>query len=185
MVESMKRPAISLNPELNILSILRAGKTLLWVDDNMNAENEFIVSMAVEQGISVLRATSTLEGLSKFEDLGEKKHYPQSHLRIISNMQRKEKNGEINTDAGLDFAQELRKRKYLGPILIFCGNIERSKQIMAKENLVTITNDQIEAIEYACFQQVRSTARPPAPRKPDAQGVRRGDSAHSIPTSRS
>ena len=150
---SVLKPSLAMNPGLNLLNIVHAGKTLLWVDDNMSAENQFYATMAEEQGISVLRSNSTLDALSKFEGLGERKHYPQSHLRIISNMQRKE-NGTINANAGLEFAQALRKRQYLGPILIFCSNTERSKQMMAKEHLVTITNDPGEAIEYACFQKV-------------------------------
>lgn len=60
---------------------------------------------------------------------------------------------EYNTKAGLDFAQKIRKMQYVGPILIFCGNVDKAKQEMAQEHLVTITNETAVAQNYACFQQ--------------------------------
>ncbi len=102
-----------MNPELKLLDLVRAVKTLLWVDDALSAENQMIVSMAEGLGVRVVLATSTAEALERFEELGETKHFPQSHLRIISDMTRVE-DGGVNENAGLVFAQELRKRKYLG-----------------------------------------------------------------------
>lgn len=134
--------------------MVRAGKTLLWIDDKFSAENQFIVSMAEEQQVTVTRVSTTAEAMATFDALGEVKFYPQSHLRIISNMARTEMDQHV-PDAGLVVAKELRKRGYLGPILIFCGNIDRAKQTMAKEHLISITDDITVAIEYACFQQVR------------------------------
>jgi hypothetical protein len=37
--------------------------------------------------------------------------------------------------------------------MVFCGNVARSMQAMAEEHLVTITDDFVTAMEFACFQQ--------------------------------
>jgi hypothetical protein len=140
---------------LNLLEMVSAGRILIWVDDKLNPENRAIMEAAERQGVSVLLAKSTTDALAKFDSLGDVKHYPQSHLRIISNMTRKE-GEEYNTKAGLDFAQKIRKMQYVGPILIFCGNVDKAKQEMAQEHLVTITNETAVAQNYACFQQVKS-----------------------------
>ena len=157
---------ITINPLLNVLDIARAGKTLLWVDDKPNEENEFIASTAEEQGVTVIRATSTAEGLSKFDELGETKHFPQSNFRIMTNMRRVE-GGQRNPNAGLEFAQQVRQKQYTGPILVFCGQYLEAKQALEKEHLVSITDDTAFAISYACFNQVLVTIgafpRPPGP----------------------
>ena len=110
-----QKQKIHMNPELKLLDLVQAVKTLLWVDDDLSPDNHMIVSMAEELGVRVVLATSSTEALERFEALGETKHFPQSHLRIISDMTRVE-DGRVNETAGLDFAQELRKRKYLGAI---------------------------------------------------------------------
>jgi hypothetical protein len=38
--------------------------------------------------------------------------------------------------------------------MVFCGNVARSMLAMAEEHLVTITDDFVAAMEFACFQQV-------------------------------
>jgi CheY-like chemotaxis protein len=114
---AQQKQKIHMNPELRLLDLVRAVKTLLWVDDALSAENQIIVSMAEGLGVRVELATSTVEALERFEALGETKHFPQSHLRIISDMTRVE-DGRVNEQAGLDFAQELRKRKYLGTAIL-------------------------------------------------------------------
>jgi hypothetical protein len=43
---------------------------------------------------------------------------------------------------------------WAGPIMVFCGNVARSLLAMAEEHLVTITDDFVAAMEFACFQQV-------------------------------
>ena len=149
----MQQQKISMNPKLNLLNMISAGKTLLWVDDKLNSENKSIMEAAEKQGVTIVHAKSTQEGILRFDALGDIQHYPQSHLRIISNMTRME-NENLNTNAGLEFAQILRRRKYIGPIVIFCGNTDRAKQALAKERLVTITNEYSVAKNYACFQQV-------------------------------
>ena len=153
----MQKQKLAINPGLNLLGMVRAGKTLLWVDDKLSEENQCIAMMAQDLDVTIKRASTTAEAISTFEALGEAKFYPQSHLRIMSNMTRTE-SGETNPDAGLDLAKELRTRGYLGPILIFCGNYDRAKQVIAKAHLITITSDPTVAIEYACFQQVRWNA---------------------------
>ncbi len=142
-----------MNPNLDLLELVRAPRTLLWVDDNPSPENQFIISQAEEKGIRVLRETSTASALTRFASL-DVRHFPQSHLRVMSNMTRRE-DGSPNTSAGLMFAVEIRKLGYLGPIMIFCANVEVGKQKMAEQSLVSLTDDIMVAMSYAVFDEVR------------------------------
>lgn len=85
---------------------------ILWVDDNPS-NNEVFIEEYRSQGVRFDLALSTEQALQLLDE-----NKPQAYMLIISDMGR-----GLESDAGLKFLEELRKRWTITPaVLIFCGS---------------------------------------------------------------
>jgi CheY-like chemotaxis protein len=82
--------------------------SILWVDDNPKG-NAFFIDGLLKQGINVVTALSTDEGLTKFKS--------RKFDRVVSDLVRLE-NGVRNSSAGLDLVRQIRALDSNVPIII-------------------------------------------------------------------
>lgn len=105
--------------------------SILWVDDNPK-NNAFLIETLIKQGIHVVTALSTADGLAKF------KH--RRFDRIVSDLVRIE-DGIRNSSAGLELSQQIRDLDPNVPIIIYTSTPPSvgSRQMVQKAGATDIT----------------------------------------------